>query len=355
LLVVHERSRDRTNVIRVVGLSLAVATLGWTFRDTEASRVATLIGRVGGAGVLILLPQLLSLFVESVGWRLAFETMGRRLPLAGLFRARLATEALAQTLPLGTVFCESMKPVLLARSCGAELSTSLAGMAARKWLLVSSQSLYVAGFVALAWSALRAISPAIIGGEALPYWGLGGASFLLCLAFASYLLLARGGMASRLHAALTRLPWSWLRARLLPLESRFAHTDRELCAFFSRVFRSPLPLLAFLAGWLFEAADTFLILYLLGVPLPWTTVGALEVSASFLRNLAFMVPAGLGVQDLSYLTFLRALGVPDALNVAAAFLLLKRCKELFWAVCGYAVLAFDLRPLPARKPLEQAC
>jgi hypothetical protein len=57
-----------------------------------------------------------------------------------------------------------------------------------------------------------------------------------------------------------------------------------------------------------------------------------------------MLPAGLGVQDLGYLTFLRALQVPDVLNVAAAFLLLKRSKECFWAVVGYVVLALELRP-----------
>jgi uncharacterized membrane protein YbhN (UPF0104 family) len=56
-----------------------------------------------------------------------------------------------------------------------------------------------------------------------------------------------------------------------------------------------------------------------------------------------MVPAGLGIQDASYVAFLRALHVPDALNVAAAFLLLKRSKEIFWAICGYVVLAVELR------------
>ena len=79
------------------------------------------------------------------------------------------------------------------------------------------------------------------------------------------------------------------------------------------------------------------------------------IVASFLRNVAFMVPAGLGVQDLSYLTFLRALDVNDALELTAAFLLLKRCKECFWATCGYVILAIDLRALSVPKPLEQAC
>jgi glycosyltransferase 2 family protein len=354
LLVGRERTIDRTNVIRVVGISLAVATLAWTFRGTEPERIAALLGRVGAAGLLILLPQLLSLLVESFGWRLAFEAMGSRLSLGGLFRARLATEALAQTLPMGVVFCESMKPVLLARNCGADLSTSLSGMAARKWLLVSSQSLYVASFGLLAFPVLVATSRPLLGAPGLPYLVLGGAGLLLLLAAVSYGLLAHGRLAWRIHGLLSQLPWAWLRAKLSPLQSRCAHTDEQLKRFFERALSSPLPLLAFLMGWLLESVDTFVILHVLGVHLSWTTVGALEVSASFLRNVAFMVPAGLGVQDVSYLAWLRALGVPDALNVAAAFLVLKRGKECFWALVGYAVLALDLR-MPARDARSVAC
>lgn len=98
-----------------------------------------------------------------------------------------------------------------------------------------------------------------------------------------------------------------------------------------------------------QASETFLILWLLGVDLPLATVGVVEVSSSFLRNVAVFVPAGLGVQDPSYVTFLRALEVPHALDVAAAFLLLKRIKECFWSICGYVVLALDLRAAPARR------
>jgi glycosyltransferase 2 family protein len=354
LLVGRERTQNRTNVIRVVGISLALATLGWTFRGTEPERIATLLRGIGVAGAFILLPQLLSLLVESIGWRMAFETMGARMPLVGLLRARIATEALAQTLPMGVVFCESMKPVLLARTCGADLPTSLSGMAARKWLLVGSQSIYVASFGLLAFPVLVAISRSLLGAPGLPYLLLAGAGLLLTLAAVSYGLLAHGRLASRIHCLLSRVPSAWLRAKLAPEQDRVSRTDGRIKCFFDHAFQSPLPLLAFQTGWLLESVDTLLILYVLGVRLPWTTVGALEVSASFLRNVAFMVPAGLGVQDVSYLAFLRALGVPDALNVAAAFLLLKRAKECFWAAVGYAILAFDLR-VPARRPRSLAC
>jgi hypothetical protein len=247
-----------------------------------------------------------------------------------------------------------MKPLLLARTCGADLSTSLSGMAARKWLLVATQGLYVAGFGLLAFPVLATTSRPLWGGPGLPYLLLGAATSLLALAGVSYGILAHGRVAARIHAVLSRLPWPWLRAKLAPEQERFDRTDHQLRSFFDGVFRSPLPLAAFLAGWLLEFADTWIILHVLGVRLPWTTVGALEVSASFLRNVAFMVPAGLGVQDVSYLAFLRALGVADALNVTAAFLLLKRGKECFWAAVGYAVLAIDLR-VPVRDPRRLAC
>lgn len=353
MLVVH--ARDRTQVLRTVGVVFGATALLWTFRDTDPQRVALLLRRVGGAGALIVIPQFLSLFVESVGWKLAFERMGQVLPLSGLLRVRLATEALAQTLPVGTVFCESMKPLLLGRNCGADLSTSLSGMAARKWLLVSSQSVYVAVFGLLGFATLTRISPQVLGTTGLPQLVLAAALLLVLLAVGGYSVLAQGRVASCVLTSLQRLPSAWLRARLAPLESRFERADGQLRTFFARGGGAPWPWLAFLTGWLLEAADTVLILALLGVHLPWTTVGALEVSASFVRNVAFVVPAGLGVQDVSYLAFLRALDVPDALNVAAAFLLLKRCKECFWALCGYAVLAMDLRPLrPVPTLLSEA-
>jgi uncharacterized membrane protein YbhN (UPF0104 family) len=150
---------------------------------------------------------------------------------------------------------------------------------------------------------------------------------------------------------LCKLPLGRLRARLHGSRDKFTHTDGHLRRFFATAFASPLPLFCFLAGWLLETSETFVILWLLGVELPWTTVGAIEVSASFLRNVAIIVPAGLGVQDLSYVTFLRALQVPDALNVAAAFLLLKRSKEVFWSALGYVVLAVELR---SEAPLQAA-
>jgi uncharacterized membrane protein YbhN (UPF0104 family) len=55
------------------------------------------------------------------------------------------------------------------------------------------------------------------------------------------------------------------------------------------------------------------------------------------------LPAGLGVQDLGYVLFLKALGVPDATTVGTAFVLMKRGKDLFWVLLGFGLLAVGER------------
>ena len=55
------------------------------------------------------------------------------------------------------------------------------------------------------------------------------------------------------------------------------------------------------------------------------------------RSAVVLAPSGLGVVDLGYATVLPMLGA-DA-GGAPAFVLLKRAKEIFWVLAGYAILA----------------
>ncbi len=53
--------------------------------------------------------------------------------------------------------------------------------------------------------------------------------------------------------------------------------------------------------------------------LDFFAVASVEVMLSFLKNVLFVIPSGIGVQDVGYVSCLTALGVPDALTVGAAF------------------------------------
>jgi hypothetical protein len=315
----------------------------------DASRVQALVTSVGlGGAVLLVLPQLLALSVESLGWKLAFELSGARPHWRALLRVRLSTEALAQSLPVGVAFAESMKPLLLARHSRMSVDQSLAGMTARKVLLLVSQGVYVVGFATLGFAGLELASRRVIGVPHLGYFALGAGLVLVLMGVVTGLLLRQSAVARGALGLLARLPIASVQAFILRERRWFAATDGAVSAFFRADYRRLLaPLCAFACAWLLEAVETWIILNALGAPVSFATAGGLEVVVSLVRNVVFVVPAGLGVQDLGYAACFAALGVPEPASTGAAFVLLKRGKELLWIAVGYSLLWGDLVP---RRP-----
>jgi uncharacterized membrane protein YbhN (UPF0104 family) len=216
---------------------------------------------------------------------------------------------------------------------------SSASLAVKKALQIGAQGLYllVAAAVAAPWLAVLSREP----GE----WGwlqpaLAVLGVLLCLVAAGLVAtLLSGNVARRMWSLLGRIPLARVRRWVVAREAAFLDTDQHV----RTVLRShPRGLVAgtawHLAGWFTDAAETWFLLLLLGVRLPYGAVLAFEPVVSLARNLAFFIPAGLGVQDAGYMLFLRGFGIADATNHAAAFVLLKRAKEIFWIVTGWLIL-----------------
>jgi hypothetical protein len=74
-----------------------------------------------------------------------------------------------------------------------------------------------------------------------------------------------------------------------------------------------------------------------------------DAALSVVRSAAVFAPAGIGVQDVGYLTVLEAYGVPGTSGIAPAFVLLKRMKEALFVAIGFIVIA---RTGEARKFLH---
>ena len=302
--------------------------------------------------MLIAAPALLSLCVECLGWRRVFRSLGQRVAWRALLRVRLMTEAVAQTLPLGVVWAESLKPVLLARHSAVPSGRAVAALVARKYLLISSQAVSVALLSVCGFSTLRRLSLTLTGRSEFAWLAFAVSAVLCLLAAGVGGAFARGRIADRVLNLLRRVPHAPLQQALRRRHQSFASTDSLTERYFSAGFlRSTLiPGAFFLCGWLCEALESFLILKLLGVELDFFAVASVEVMLSFLKNVLFVIPAGIGVQDVGYVSCLTALGVPDALTIGAAFSALKRGKELFWAAIGYTLLASESRPALAAAP-----
>jgi hypothetical protein len=277
---------------------------------------------MGALAPLTLLPFVGGMALDALGMRGLLGVMGNRVPVARLLPIRIATEALHVTVPAGFLVADSANAKLLHAHFGVPLTDGAMLAVARKWLVMRAHAVYLTLGAVCGASALAAASQRYLGGGWLP-WAVGGCAIVpLSLSVALGQGLRGGAMALRFQQAVFAIlgragPSTWIAA------------------------------LAFLGAWLFESVDTAVVIRLVGGPPSFAFALASEVGISMLRSLGNVAPAGLGVQDAGYATLLPAMGMsPD---VAAAFLLVKRAKELVWIGVGYALLAV-LRREPSHAP-----
>jgi uncharacterized membrane protein YbhN (UPF0104 family) len=314
----------------------------WLFvvllRSADLGRALELIAALGPILPVLLLPQALALGLDAFGSRQIFRSLGRSVPWRSLTAVRFAADAVFMSLPSGAVVAEALQPYLLRRRSDLSFEDALVGTVARKIFVIFSQGLFLALSVIVGYSALQAASRHAIGRAGLPLLLLAASMVLMALASTLAAMFFYGRVAQRSRNALSRLGLSWLRPWLERNAHRFGAADDHLARYFSSgpaALAAPLPF--FLVMWLVRAFESWLFLSLLGTPLGFGAAMALETTVLLARVLVVPVPGGLGIQDLGYVLFLRAFGLPDVATLGAAFVLLKRGKELFWTAFGLLV------------------
>ncbi len=320
----------------------------------DFAHAVELIRRAGVVTALIALPYPVAMAIDTYMGRLLLGTMGQKPPFQRLYPIRLASEAVLLSLPVGTAFAESLSMFLLYRVCKVAPTRGIAFTVGKRWLLLRAHGFYVLLSGLLGYRLLADRSVALLRVPGLPLFVLASTALPFGIAAAMAATLEGGTAARAVGRAVESVPIARLQRWIRRRTEHFRETDAAL----ARVLRlGPRPIRFFtgllFAAWLMDTVETWLILHVLGVHIGFVAVYAFEAGLSLVRSMAFFVPAGLGVQDLGYFAFFSALGVPDAVGVGAAFVLLKRTKELFWVIAGYALL-LSLRVKIARGHFDRA-
>jgi uncharacterized membrane protein YbhN (UPF0104 family) len=295
-----------------------------------------------------LVPFVFGMAFDAAGQGVVLRVLGHRVGMSQLLPIRFASEALHLTAPAGFVVADSATAALLDARAGVPLCDGGILAVARKWLVTRAHAAYIL-LGALAGSALlTSVSERHLGGPWLA-WGV-GASALLPLALSVGLGAAFYGkrVASRIENGLRTRLWPTAQNRTDRWRHGAEAVDTRLAQIGQARDATWLATAAFFAQWLVEAAETALVLYLVGGPLDARLALGAEVGVSLLRSIGNFVPAGLGVQDAGYATLFPAMGV--APETAAAFVLVKRCKEVVWIGAGYMCLALMQRFDQPRAP-----
>jgi hypothetical protein len=322
-------------LLKWLAFAAALAMFVRVVAATDLARVLATIARAGPAVLLGLVPYALAASLDALAFREVLALARRDVPFLSLLFTRVRAEALSVTLPGGAILAESVTPHWLRTMTSLPLGEGYAAVVSRKCFVGMAQAVYVLASFVLGFAILRARSAALVGGASLPWIVLGVAGFLFVLFSAT---------SATVFFGVGFLPRRFARA-----ESAFARAESVLIALRRSGVALVRPAALFLAAWLVESLETFLLLRLLGAPIRLGEVIAFEPSIALLRSLAFFAPAGVGVQDLGYVAVLHAFGIPDAAFVAPAFLLLKRSKELVWSGIGYASLLGDTTRLASPR------
>jgi putative membrane protein len=300
----------------LIGLLLATAVLVWVGLP-DIVRTLTL----AGWSLLWLVPfHVFPVALDSAGWRTLLRARAPEVRLSYLVWVAAVRDAVNSLLPIfgpgGAVV-----GIRLLMQRGVTASFSAASVIVEGTVTLASQFLFViigvAMFVSRSLGAEARLIPDILPGLIITV------PVLILL----FLMQNHSGLFHRAEALMDRFADKWDLRRLigspigLQRELRLLYVQRWV------VIRSGLWQLA---GLLAGAGEVWLALYLFQQPVSLASALMLESLGQVVRTAAFMVPAGVGVQEASFALFAPMVGLSPQVGVALA--LAKRLREFVFGV-----------------------
>ncbi len=296
-----------------VGLGLTTVIVGLVGLR-EVVRAAEAIGSLGFS--VFCLYWLLVMSTPGLAWAIAAHRA--RCSAGAFIWARILREAAADILPFSQVggLVVGARAVMAAGVAEhAALASAIVDLTAE----IVAQFFYTllgVGLIVLRLHGGRGESPVL--------WSALGALTLLFAAGAACLLAQR-----RVVGGLGRLARRWL-------PDSIARAD-AISAALEEIYRQPgrvaAAVVLHLVGWIGGAGASWIALKFMGAEAPFWAVLAVESLMYALRNLGFVLPGGLGVQEASYVLLGPLFGVHA--SDALALSLLRRARDL---VIGVPVL-----------------
>lgn len=303
-----------------------------------AADVAHVIGQAGLALLWLVPFHALPLLLDAYGWRVLLRG---RAPLAFLWWVATVREAVSRLLPVFAVGGEIVG-IRLARWRIPDASRVSASVIVEVLVTIAVQYAFSALGVVLILAATggghaKTIALALVLSLPLPV--------------ITALLLRRGGVFHAIER---------FAVRALGSEHRFlqgidgVRLDAEVDALMTRTGVLVNAFVWQFVGYLIGALETYWALALLGHPVSAGGAIAIEALTQAVRHAAFMVPAGLGIQEAAVVLLAQMFGVDR--EVAFSLALVKRMREVIFGciALGSWQLAEIVRSRgPARTPATQ--
>ena len=309
-----------------LGLTLAVGLIAWQGLDT-----VLLVLAVGGWSLLLLgVYQILPIILAALGWR---ELLGavRQRGLVGLTVINWIGLSVNWLLPAAQIDSDLLRARLLTQRVadGAAAATATASVVVDKTIQ--------AGFSLPGLALLLAV----VGTHEFVGW-IGGFVVLLTGGLWIFYRLQLKSPLSAMLRGLQRIPGGSRLRAATPDGHAF---DAALDGLYRQRARLVAAVLWRIAERLSKAGEVWLALWLIGMPVSVGEALILESLTQAVRAAAFLVPAGIGVQEGGLVVIGAAIGLGPDLSLALS--LAKRFRELVVGLPG--LLGWQIHEWRARK------
>jgi uncharacterized protein (TIRG00374 family) len=331
-------------LISAAGVALAAYLLYDIFRTTDLRQTANTIESVSLIGVImIFVPSIVGAFIDAFGWKKLLPVHIRRPESTSIhafwqvLRVRIASEAVVNTVPLGSVISDPLKAWMLRKYVGISTASGIASVALRTFLLAESQSFIVLIVSIAGFGWLSAMSEGFIYKDSLVWFSLSISILALIIYTGLIIASCSGSLTKAIHRKLSKIKIARFRDWILDREKYFQELNNELATFANERRKTLFyVVILYVFLWSMEGVETYIILHYLGVSVSFSEAYAVEAICSFIRSVAVILPSGLGAQDAGYVAFLNGMG--ESQPVAVAFVLIKRLRQLVWVVAGGLLL-----------------
>jgi len=323
-----------TQILRI-GLGLALVALVIWLRGGIGDIVQVLEGAGWLSILLVTTFHYLPMALCGVAWRTLLPDAPAG-ALRAFVHARWVRDAINQLLPFMPLGGEVIGArMVAARGIGGSMAAALTVVDITAEVM--SQTIFSLIGVAVWLSHDHA-------GGLLGWAGIGAAITLLMM----------GGLLLALRLGLIRL-LEKLADKVMPeawkTDGGAAPIHNAIVALYTHRRRIAAATFIHLAGWLLSSCEAYLALWVIGSPLSYGDAVALESVVYAVRNAAFLVPGGLGVQEGAYALVGAALGLPP--EAALALAVIKRGREMLMGLP--AILTWQLMGRrKAAEPVAQA-
>jgi glycosyltransferase 2 family protein len=344
--------RAQQFLLRGFYVAAGAAIVVLLFKDVDVDAVTRAVTGIGYSFIGVVTIYLIGCVFDVAGWRRLMPSSCRSISFFRLLAVHIAGESYYRFIPGGAVIGDSVKVILSRSIFHIDSSQAVSSLVLRKIFMGIAQVFYIglAVFLGIFLHGTATAGSLQLAGGIL-------ASALFAMFFSMALWIRKGTLCVSVFALLMKVPSDTFRQKLSAQKPVFIETDVLLRDVLQNRRSDVLTAVVFFLGnWLTELIETLVILALLGAAVPITGAMLFEPVISLVRSIAFIFPGGLGIMDAGYVSALRMYGIQNAAVVAAAFIVIKRSKELVWIIIGISltmILGRNGTPWPTKFILPQ--